>query len=257
VLVDVLASSINTAEARSTGVSAGIGNIQIMAVNADIDGATRAFVDHGAGIAASSVDVVASATDTATATVTSVGVGLASGAGASVSASDLHSVEAFIGPALGSASVGAPTSVTTSGDINVDAHVTSVADANGNLTSVGIGGAGAFAVTTATASPTVRAYLGEAAQVAAVGNVPVRADADADAAADGGGVGVGLGAFTGSQSTAIASPKRVFTICIFAASISVEPSRIEKIKCAIAMPPWKPWWAITETSARASSSEWR
>ena len=57
----------------------------------------------------------------------------------------------------------------------------------------------------------------------------------------------------------ISASKRVFLIRPAAPplrdSISVLPSMSEKKRRAIAMPPWNPWCAMTETSARANISE--
>ena len=55
--------------------------------------------------------------------------------------------------------------------------------------------------------------------------------------------------------SSIISRKRVSVIRPVSGSMVVVPSRMEKISAAMAIPPWKPWWAITETSARPIISE--
>ena len=51
--------------------------------------------------------------------------------------------------------------------------------------------------------------------------------------------------------------KRVSRMVPWSGSIFVDPSRTLNSSIAIAMPPWKPWCAITLTSARPNSSEAR
>jgi hypothetical protein len=217
-LVAVHASSTNTATAQSTGASASIVGIQVMDVDASIGGSTRAHVDDGATLSADTVEINATATNAPTAIATSVGIGLQSGAGASVSASDSHRVEAFIGPEFQTSSGGTPTEVSTTGDVHVIAHVNSQARAEGSLFGVAIGGGGSVAITTASATPSVRAYLGDGAQVIADGDVLIEANAVSDAISEAEASGGGI--VSGSVTHAVATASPTMDASLLGASVT-------------------------------------
>ncbi len=59
-----------------------------------------------------------------------------------------------------------------------------------------------------------------------------------------------------ARMLSITSRKRTSVKPGSSGSKPAEPSMIENISAAMAIPPWKPWWAQIDTSARAKISFW-
>ena len=129
-----------------------------------------------------------------------------SGAYASATATDTHKVAAFVGPAAGK-TAGAASSITATGDVAVLANMDSSVLAEGFMVGIALGGSGSYAETTATATPTVQAYLGDQATIDADGDVDIKAVAEGDAIADGTGISVAVGVgYAGAEVTADLNP---------------------------------------------------
>ena len=195
----VSASSTALSTAQTTGTAVGLVQINIVNVDASVSDTTQAFVDDGATVLAGALTVEATATNTPTATAGSLNIGLVSGAGATTTATDTSAVHAFIGPVEGSFAadaVGDPTLVETRNDVTVLATLESHPYSNASMLQVSVLGGGGGSTSIATAKPRVDAYLGDAAQVFADGNVVFRAVATSTAIADGEG-------FTGSLGVSV------------------------------------------------------
>ena len=195
--VSVMASSTNTANGTTTGLTAGAIDITALVVDMEMHGRTTASVGDGVILGAGSLSVTASASDTVTSDTTAFGVGLASGTGVSLTALDTSTVDAHVGPTVGSLSAGTATQVTTSGGVTVAAGMVSTVVAQADATSISLLVSGASTSTHATASPTVLAYLGDQVQVSAGGDVQVTATAQASALA----LGMGFSASGGISAS--------------------------------------------------------
>ena len=173
------AVQVNATSTLTANVVVGAGAIGFAALGgayagATIQGTTRAQIDEGATVRATTLTVKSVGTATATADLVLVVVGLVSGAGADSSAKVDADVVALIGPAP-DGGTGTSTLVSTSGLIQVVAQSTQSASAtadggNGGAVTVGVLDADA------TTSSATTAGLGDGTNVPAAGGVSVNAE---------------------------------------------------------------------------------
>ena len=120
-LVDIDAASSMTATAKADGGGGGAISVTAMLPSAEAGGTTRAYVGQGADIDATTLDIDADGTYFAEATTIAVAIGgLAGGVGADADARVTGIVDAHVGASAGTA-VTAPTVVTLTGDLTIDA----------------------------------------------------------------------------------------------------------------------------------------
>ena len=193
--VNLTAKSTSDADGETTGVGAGISiGVSLLKVDVTVDNTTRAYVGDGATVDAGQLSLLAEADNTATAPTLAVGLGLLGGALIDVSATDSSTVDAYVGPEIGTASTGTPTTVTISGGgVDVRAHATSLVDTDSDVLGLGLLAGGALTQAISNASPTVRAYMGDDATVTADGDVMIEAAAQVEGTTDATGFSAGGG----------------------------------------------------------------
>lgn len=194
--VNIGAHSTSTTHGRTEGGSIGAISVTALVVHATDETKTQAFVDDGVILKSGALTVNARADDDVSAPTNALGIGFfGTAAIIDLKAVDTGLVEAYIGPVHGAASAGTPTVVTVDGgDVAVSAVGNSAVQAKTGALSVSLLGALAATNADAEASPTVRAYLGQQAQIVAPRS-KVTFDAAAErvsAVSDGFAVGAGL-----------------------------------------------------------------
>ncbi len=120
-LVGPLANSVNSSTALDLHITAGAITGTAMLPDAVAGGGTSAFVAQGANVTASGLNVQAVATNTATVTPIELSAGAISGSYSNPQASTSQDVEAYIGPAYGTAP-----NLALTGSINVGAGTVAV-----------------------------------------------------------------------------------------------------------------------------------
>jgi len=194
--LDVNATSQSMSEAKATGVGVGAISVALLFVDSTTNSTTRAFVGDGATVNAGQLNLLADATSLAKTPSKVVGVGLLAGAGIVLTATDISTVEAYIGPETGTETGAATDDDVTQitiigGGVNVTAVSHSTADAQTSVISVGlVGVAGSKAKSLS--DTTTQVYLGDRAEIKALtGTVTFETDATAISNAKGTGLTAG------------------------------------------------------------------
>jgi hypothetical protein len=187
--VAITSTSVVSATGTTIGVSGGtLVGVTALIVDVDVHGTTRAFAGDGVTLTAATLELRADASNDVDAPTTAVGIGAVGLAGVLLSASDTTTVDAYVGPQTGmlhDAQLTDATTIETSGAVSVLATIDSTVLAEVTAVSLGAIVSGAGTLTTATASPVVRAFLGDDAVVISGDSVEFRADAQAAGIADG------------------------------------------------------------------------
>ncbi|MDQ0612685.1 hypothetical protein QF046_000326 [Microbacterium sp. W4I4] len=203
----VTLTATRTANASVEGTSIAISPISISAVDlqATTGGTIAAHIDDRADVTGGSVSLTAGGTSSPVASSTSVGVSVIGLAGVSLSTTDSTTVASWIGPVDGASAADAadPTNVTTStaSGISVKTDYTAHVLADAIAAGFGLLFAGALVHGTATATPTVLAYLGHRAELHADGGGSILIEAAAVVTAIADGTGFSAGAIAAGQIT--------------------------------------------------------
>jgi hypothetical protein len=195
-----------TGDATTVGV--GVASVGLADVEATIGAGVDAHIGNKANVTGGSLKMSAAGHDTVQASMASTSVGGITLSGSIVNATDTSTVEAYVGPKQGTAGDAAhPTTLTTTaaGGISVGAGLDSNVTATTDALSIGLLGDGAVTSTTATANPSIRAYVGDQAALNS-GSQATTFDATGTltAHAHGSGVGISLG-FSGGGALATAN----------------------------------------------------
>ena len=215
--VNIMAHSMSTTHGKTEGGSVGAISVTALSVHATDETTTQAFVDDGVTLKSGGLTVNAKADDDVSAPTDALGIGFfGTAAVIDLKAVDTGLVEAYVGPSHGKASAGTPTVVTVDGgDVAVSATGNSSVQAKTGALSISLLGALAATNADAEASPTVRAYLGQQAQIVAPrGKVTFDAAAErVSAVADGFAVAAALGiGVTNTGVTAKVDPNVLATV---------------------------------------------
>ena len=206
--VTIQSRSMHFADAQLEGVGGGLLAFGSMTATANVSGAVKAIVGDRADLLVGSLKLSAEGQNRAFATADQTGITGIGATGVDATATDSTLTEARIGPEtpFGAASSSDPARVVGTGvlGIDLDAILKSSVFAQVEMFNIGLLFSSGDTDTTATSSQTVRAYIGDRAEVdAGPGSISVDAASDVRTVATGSGFGAGLGiASGGADSTA-------------------------------------------------------